>query len=96
MILPDKVADETKGGVLLPEQLKERQQFAAESGIIVALGPDAYRWSSDRQRAFEGKRPEPGQRVVFKRYSGISTFGADGETYWIMSDSCVGAIYVQQ
>ena len=93
LVMPDKAAEQSEGGIIIPEQQRERQQFAAESGVLIALGPDAYLWSSDRQRKFEGERPQPGQRVVMKRYSGISTFGADGKTYWVMSDSCIGAVY---
>ena len=95
VVKPDKVADKV-GSIIITEQQKERQQFAAESGILVGLGPDAYLWSSDRQRKFEGVRPQPGQHVVMKRYSGISTFGLDGEIYWVMSDSCIGAVYADQ
>jgi co-chaperonin GroES (HSP10) len=92
-ILPDKPADVSAGGVILgSDQQRERTMFAAETGILISLGDDAFSWNSDRSRRFEGERPQPGSRVVFKRYSGVTFYGDDGEMYWIMSDHCIGAI----
>lgn len=91
-VMPDKPAEQTAGGIIISDQQKERTMFAAETGVLISLGDDAFTWNSDRSRRFEGERPQPGMRVVFKRYSGVTYYGDDGNVYWIMSDHCIGAI----
>ena len=91
LILPDGAAEQTSGGVELPEDLVDRMTQAAETGVIVAMGPDAWLWNSDRTRKFEGEKPRVGQRVIFERYAGSFQHGPrDGRRYRLMDDKCVG------
>lgn len=92
IVLPDKPSDQTAGGIYLSEQQRERQAFAAETGVLIKLGDDAFSWNSDRSRPFQGEKPKAGQRVVFKKYSGVKFIGKDGEEYWVMSDHCIGVV----
>ena len=41
VILP-KVEDKTKGGVLLPTDVKNREDIASIVAKVIAIGPDAY------------------------------------------------------
>ncbi len=90
LILPDGAAEQTSGGVDLPEELVDRMTQAAETGVLIAMGPDAWLWNSDRTRRLEGEKPKVGQRVIFERYAGSFQHGPhDGRKYRIMDDKCV-------
>jgi co-chaperonin GroES (HSP10) len=82
VVLPDYAATKSSGGVELPEDLVERMNMSAESGVIVALGADAFKKAS--------YRPKPGTRVTFERYAGLVVFGVDGKEYRVMDDTCIG------
>lgn len=94
VIIPDESAKMAgkKGLIHLPDDQVERQSFAAESGVILDMGPGAFRWNSDRTRPFEGRKPAIGDRVAFNRYSGSIRVSPDGQAYRLMPDSCITAI----
>ncbi len=92
IVLPDKAAETSSGGISFTSELVERMTLAAETGVLVALGPDAYLWNADRTRKYEGVKPAPGDRVYMQRYSGQVMMGEDGEFYRVMSDNCVAAV----
>jgi chaperonin GroES len=91
LVLPDKVMEKTKGGILMPDVTGDQQQVAAVTGIVVAVGPQAFAYDSDRLVKWEGWRPQPGDRIAFQRYAGDEYPGLDGQTYRIMQDRSVGA-----
>jgi co-chaperonin GroES (HSP10) len=95
LILGDTFAPESSGGIKWPDDLIERMTEAAETGVLVAVGSEAWAWNSDRTRRFEGEKPEIGQRIIFERYAGQYHFGADGRRYRIMDDRCVGGLFAE-
>jgi co-chaperonin GroES (HSP10) len=95
LILPDQVPEQTKGGLFLPSATKEVQGMAAQTGVIVALGVDAWAYNRSRTRPFTGKRPEVGDRVVFDRYGGTNQPGLDGRMYLIMSDMVISGKFTE-
>ena len=70
--------DKTKGGILIPDTVKEKPQ----EGEIVAVGPGA-RDESGKLVALEVKA---GDRVLFGKWSG-SEVKIDGEDLLIMKES---------
>lgn len=93
LILPDGAASETAGGISVTDEMQARMSEAAETGILVALGEDAWLWNSDRSRKYEGAKPQPGQRVIFERYAGSYHHAGDGRKYRLMDDKCVGGLF---
>lgn len=93
LILPDSAADQTEGGVFVTDEQRERMDQAAETGILVAMGQDAWLWNSDRTRKYEGTKPQVGQRVIFERYAGSFNHAADGRRYRLMDDKCVAGLF---
>lgn len=91
LVLPDEASKKVgKLGLIdAPDDLVERHSYAAETGIVVDIGPGAFVWAKDRSKPFEGKRPALGQRVYFERYAGQETMGADGRSYRLMDDKCI-------
>src|SRR5579871_1270805 len=47
-VLPDQAAAKTSGGIDLPAELVDRHTMASETGVIVAIGPDAFKWTPDK------------------------------------------------
>jgi chaperonin GroES len=88
----DVASDVTSGGIILPEDMTEKMTLSAETGVIVALGSDAFLWNGDRTRKWEGTKPHPGDRVYMERYSGQLLHGDDGKIYRLCSDKCIGAV----
>lgn len=82
----------TKKSIIMLDSKAEEQNAGATSGVIVEMGMDAFAWSADRKRAFGPDKPVVGDRVLFTRYSGLESFGADGNRYRVMSDNCISAV----
>ena len=51
LVLPFKMKEKTKGGVILAEDTLERQQVASQVGLVMAMGPQCYK---DKERYPEG------------------------------------------
>lgn len=92
LVLTDKSIQKTRKGVHLPNETVDKQDAAAESGVLVECGTEAFVWSSDRTRRWEGAKPEPGNRVIFNRYAGQVHVGDDDRDYRVMEDGEIGAI----
>ena len=67
LVLPFKMNEKTKGGVLLGQETLERQQVGSQCGNVLAMGPDCY---NDKDRFREGPWCKVGDWVVFARYAG--------------------------
>src|SRR5258708_5430290 len=91
LIRPD-IAASSSGKIKLPEDVVDRAQLSASSGVIVALGDDAFVWNADRTRPYGGYKPKAGDRVHFERYAGKVILGDDGVEYRIVDDKAIGAV----
>lgn len=92
LIKPDTVASKTTGGIEIPEDLVERLELAAITGVVVDCGDEAFKWNADRTRPFGANPPKPGSRVIFEKYAGKPILGTDGAQYRIMDDKAIGGI----
>lgn len=84
LVLPDKVEEMTKGGIILPQETRDKEQNAATVGTLVAVGFGAWTDLDD------GKPwAEVGDKVSYARYAGVSMVGQDKETYVLINDNDV-------
>jgi co-chaperonin GroES (HSP10) len=84
----DPKRDRTAGGIIIPDKIQEKDEIATQEGTLVAVSPHAFTYADGWP---EGSRPEPGQRVLFKRFAGI--LHERGErTYRLLSDKDLVAI----
>tara|TARA_Y100001938_G_scaffold149577_1_gene236870 strand:- start:3836 stop:4213 length:378 start_codon:yes stop_codon:yes gene_type:complete len=67
VVLP-KVEDKTKGGVILPTDIKNREDIASIVAKVVAVGPDAYPEGEARFR--NGAWCQIDDWVLISKYSG--------------------------
>lgn len=95
LVKPIKPEQKTAGGVWVPDEVHERDEAAAEHGILIASGELAFTvGGSPKDPGFfvYDIRPEPGGKVAFTRYAGAKIKGNDGEEYRLMNDDDVTAI----
>ena len=81
LVLPFKMKEKTKGGIIMSDVTIERQQVASQCGIVVALGDQCY----DKERYPEGPWCKKGDWVVFARYAG-SRIQIDGGEVRLLND----------
>jgi co-chaperonin GroES (HSP10) len=91
LVLPRELAEKTKGGIIMAEQHREREEEAGIEGLVVRTGEYAFHFEdSDGQVQPWDKRPQVGEVVMFARYAGGRNFiGTDGRRYRIMKDKDV-------
>lgn len=82
VILPYRGAEKSKGGIVIAEQTRQREQVSTVCGYVLAVGPLAY--------ADEGKFPtgpwcKKGDWIVFGRYAG-ARLPIDGGEIRIIND----------
>jgi chaperonin GroES len=72
------IEKKTAGGIMLPDTTKDAEDMAQIHGHLVAGGADAI-----ERLAKQGI--QPGQMVVFAKYSGLPFTGLDEQAYRIMN-----------
>ena len=82
LVLPFKMKDKTKGGILITDDVVERAQVASTCGLVLEVGPDAYK---DKERYPKGPWCKKGSWVVFARYAG-SRIKIDGGEVRLLND----------
>ena len=81
LVLPFKMKEKTKGGLIMAETTLERQQVASQCGLVVEMAGQCY----DKQRYPEGPWCKKGDWVVFARYAG-SRIQIDGGEVRLLND----------
>ncbi len=82
MVLPYKMKEKTKGGIVLAETTLEKQQVASQCGLVLAMGPQCYK---DKERYPEGPWCKVNDWVMFARYAG-SRIKIDGGEIRLLND----------
>ena len=86
VVKPEKVAEQTSGGLYVPDAARERDQYGEHKGVLIAISPMAFsfvEWPDD------APKPSVGNRVIFVKYAGTLVRGADGDDYRVMNDKDV-------
>ena len=89
IVLPFKMGDKTKGGVVLAESTVERQQVASQCGLVLAMGPACY---SDKEKYPEGPWCKVDDWVVFARYAGSRIHIEGGEIRLLNDDEILATV----
>jgi chaperonin GroES len=82
LVLPFKMKEKTKGGLVLAETTLEKQQVASQVGLVMAMGPDCYK---DNERYPDGPWCKVNDWVMFARYAG-SRIKIDGGEMRLLND----------
>jgi len=89
LILPFKMKEKTKGGILMGQDTLEKQQVASQCGNVLAMGPDCYR---DKDRYKQGPWCKVGDWVMFARYAGSRIKIEGGEVRLLNDDEILATI----
>ncbi len=89
LVLPFKMSEKTKGGVIMNESTLERQQVASQCGNVLAMGSECYR---DKERYPTGPWCKIGDWVVFARYAGSRINIEGGEVRLLNEDEILATV----
>ena len=81
LILPDDVEKKTESGIIIPDQITDKERKAVEYGTVVRVGPRAF--------IDYGRSPDilsKGDRVTYSRYAGKTVKDVDGTEYLMIND----------
>jgi chaperonin GroES len=88
LIKPKTVEEKTAGGIIIPDESKDREQFAQMEGELVAVSPLAFTYADWK----DGSPPKPGNRVLFAKFAGAKVKGRDSVEYRIVNDKDIAAV----
>ena len=89
LVLPFKMNETTKGGVIMNESTLERQQVASQCGNVLAMGSECYK---DKERYPTGPWCKVGDWVVFARYAGSRINIEGGEVRLLNEDEVLATV----
>ena len=81
LIMVDECRGRSAGNVIFTDDKTERMTLAAVTGAIAALGPFAFKGMAGA--------PVPGDRIYFRKFSGVDVIGMDGHAYRLMDDTAL-------
>lgn len=87
LVKQDEVEKQTDGGIIIPTQASERQQWAETKATLIAVGGNAF---SD----WEDPKPKAGDRVIVRQYAGYNVTGDDEQSYQVCNDKDISALLV--
>ena len=89
LVLPFKMGEKTKGGILMGQDTLEKQQVASQCGNVLAMGADCYR---DKNRYKQGPWCKVGDWIMFARYAGSRIKIEGGEVRLLNDDEILATI----
>ena len=89
LVLPFKMDEKTKGGLLMTESVLERQQVGSQCGLVLAMGPQCY---NDKERYPHGPWCKVNDWVVFARYAGSRIQIEGGEVRLLNEDEVLATV----
>ena len=81
VVLPFKMKEKTKGGLIIGQDTLEKQQVGSTCGLVLAMGPQCY----DKDKFPEGPWCKKGDWIIFARYAG-SRMNIDGGEIRMLND----------
>lgn len=88
LIAIPSIEEKSKGGIIIPDVLKDQEKTASIYGYVVSLGSDAY---ADADKFPNGPYCNEGDWVIFRSYSG-TRLKINGDEYRLINDDTVEAV----
>lgn len=79
------VEEKSKGGIILPEDIRKKEQMAETKAIVVAVGGNAF-------EDWKGVIPKVGDTVIVRKYAGYTVTDKDGKEYQVCNDKDISLI----
>ena len=82
LVRPKEVEEITPGGIIRPDQTRDREQGGEQEGELIELSPGAFTFEKFPDECL----PKPGDTLLFAKYAGVKVDGVDGVEYRIIND----------
>ena len=89
LVLPFRMDEKTKGGILMGQDTLDKQQVASQCGNVLAMGSQCYR---DKERYPEGPWCKVDDWVIFARYAGSRIQIEGGEIRLLNEDEILATV----
>ena len=89
LVLPFRMNEKSKGGVLFANETVDKQQVASQCGNVLAMGSECYK---DKERYPNGPWCKVGDWVVFARYAGSRIQIEGGEVRLLNEDEVLATV----
>ena len=89
LVLPFRMDEKTKGGILVGAETLDRQQVASQCGNVLAMGAHCYK---DKERYPDGPWCKKGDWVIFARYAGSRIQIEGGEIRLLNEDEILATV----
>jgi co-chaperonin GroES (HSP10) len=104
LVYPDEIVEDNalkNSTIHIPDSVKEKYQTAQASGVLVAVGADAWNHITNKvyrvidgslklveihKRGYSEPFAKVGERVSYAKYSGRRFTGKDGKRYLVIND----------
>jgi chaperonin GroES len=87
LILPKPVEEKTAGGIIVPDGVKEKEEYATTRGTVIAVSPFAFDYIEEKKwLSANAQKPKAGDTVLYARYAGTRPKGKDGKEYVLLDD----------
>jgi chaperonin GroES len=89
LVQPYKVEEYTAGGLILPDEVRKKDQLAEQRAVIIEIAPGA--WAGEST-----PRAQVGDRILFSKWAGYQTIGPkDAGQYRIVNDSDIFTVITE-
>lgn len=88
----EPIEEKSKGGVFIPDSVREKDVMVQTRGRIASIGPVAF----DFANFPEGSAPAVGDAITFAKLAGVRFKGDDGLDYRAINDRDVFGIIEEQ
>ena len=89
LVLPFRMDEKTKGGILMGAETIDRQQVASQCGNVLAMGAQCYK---DKERYPNGPWCKVDDWVIFARYAGSRIQIEGGEIRLLNEDEILATV----
>ena len=89
IVLPFRMDEKTKGGILMGQDTLDKQQIASQCGNVLAMGSQCYK---DKERYPDGPWCKKGDWVIFARYAGSRIQIEGGEIRLLNEDEILATV----
>ena len=89
LVLPFRMDEKTKGGILVGAETVDRQQVASQCGNVIAMGDSCYK---DNERYPNGRWGLVDDWVIFARYAGSRIQIEGGEIRLLNEDEILATV----
>ena len=89
LVLPFKHKQKTKGGIIMTDDALERAQVASTCGLVLSVGPDAYK---DTKRYPKCPWCKKVDSIIFARYAGSRIKIEGGEVRLLNDDEVLATV----